>query len=63
MGEHQLGPRVWRDLLFLLVWGDLSGSCISSNIVLNDTDAADRWDAVEGTESLVDVELVYRMTA
>lgn len=63
MGEHQLEPRIRRDLLSLLVWGDLCGPCISSHIVLNDTDAADHWDNAEGTERLVDVELVYRMIA
>lgn len=63
MGEHWLKSRGRRVCppSFPGV-GDLSGSCTSFHIVPSDTDAADLWDAAERTESLVDVELVYRMT-
>lgn len=69
MGEHQLGEFALPSCLHQALgwgvrWGDggLSGSCTSSLVIQNDTDAEDLWGAIEGTGSLVDVELVYKMT-
>lgn len=56
MGKHQLRPRGRRVCSPSVSGvGDLPHSHTGSPVP-SDTDAADLWDAVEGTESLVDVE-------